>query len=271
MSGSYFCITFQCTSNSEVAWLANHPGDGSSAGTSPSTPSPPPPLSARRSPPDVSPAGLPPFGPFRWNAGAPSRTLDGDRTREERQNPVSRWLIHAVTVVVALVGSSLAVPAQAREVPGKDQWLADTRAAMYGSRAYVGQRVDQGGGRLAVNFDIDNTSLATYYAKGTAVPVVLRFAKYARAHGVTLLFNTGRKRGQLGGVARSLRRVGYDVKEICGRKAGESLTSSKQRCRKHFVAEGYTIIANVGNRDTDFTGGSYERAFRLPNYGNALG
>ena len=184
---------------------------------------------------------------------------------------MARWLVHAVTVVAALVVPALPVPAPAAEVPSKEQWLADTRQAMSGSRAYVGRRVDQGGRRLAVNFDIDNTSLATYYAKGTAVPVVLRFAKYARSQGVTLLFNTGRERGHLAGVARSLRRVGYDVREICGRKPGETLSHSKQRCRAHFVAEGYTLIANVGNRSTDFTGGNYERAFRLPNYGNALG
>ena len=184
---------------------------------------------------------------------------------------MARWLVHAVTLVAALVVPALPVPAQAAEVPSKEQWLSDTRQAMDGSRAYVGRRVDQGGRRLAVNFDIDNTSLATYYAKGTAVPVVLRFAKYARSQGVTLLFNTGRERGHLAGVARSLRRVGYDVREICGRKPGERLSHSKRRCRAHFVAEGYTLIANVGNRSTDFAGGNYERAFRLPNYGNALG
>ena len=153
---------------------------------------------------------------FRWILDTGSRRLGGDRTPEERQRPVSRWLIEAVTVVVALIGSSVSVPAQAHsaELPSKDQWLSDTRVAMYGSRAYVGDRVDEGGRRLAVNFDIDNTSLATYYAKGTAVPVVLRFAKYARSQGVTLLFNTGRLQGQTAGVARSLRRVGYDVREI---------------------------------------------------------
>ena len=188
---------------------------------------------------------------------------------------MSRWLIQVVAVVVALIASfvsvSVSVPAQARELPDKDQWLADTRAAMVGSRAYVGNRVERGGGRLAVNLDIDNTSLATYYARGTAVPVVLRFARYARSKGVALLFNTGRERGQLAGVARSLRRAGYDVREICGRKPGERLVAGKQRCRRHFVSEGYTLIANIGNRDTDFVGGSYERAYRLPNYANQLG
>jgi hypothetical protein len=65
--------------------------------------------------------------------------------------------------------------------------------------------------------------------------------------------------------------VGYRFAEMCGRYQGESLTSSKQRCRQRFVDEGYTIIANVGNRSTDFVGGNYERAFKLPSYSNRLG
>ena len=34
---------------------------------------------------------------------------------------------------------------------------------------------------------------------------------------------------------------------------------------------GYRMIANIGNRRTDFVGGNYMRAYRLPNYGNRLG
>lgn len=186
---------------------------------------------------------------------------------------MSRWLTEAVTVILALIATSVSVPvhAQSQGLPSQDQWLSDTRTAMYGSRAYVADRVDQGGRRLAVNFDIDNTSLATSYAEGTAVPVVLRFARYARSRGVTLLFNTGRLRGHTAGVARSLRRVGYDVEEICARATGEALVHSKQRCRAHFKAEGYTLIANVGNRDTDFVGSGYGRAFKLPDYNGQLG
>lgn len=183
---------------------------------------------------------------------------------------MTRGIVVVATLIAALLTPAFVVPAQAA-VPSKDKWLADTRQAMVGSRAYVDRRVARGGRRLAVNFDIDNTTLATYYDRGTAVPVVLRFARYAHAHGVTLLFNTGRQRGHLAGVTRQLRRVGYTVQEVCGRRAGEPLAHSKQRCRRHFVAEGYRIIANVGNRDTDFVGGNYERAFRLPSYGGQLG
>jgi hypothetical protein len=30
------------------------------------------------------------------------------------------------------------------------------------------------------------------------------------------------------------------------------------------------LIANIGNRSTDFVGGNYLRAYRLPNYGGQL-
>jgi hypothetical protein len=60
------------------------------------------------------------------------------------------------------------------------------------------------------------------------------------------------------------------VAGICGRRDGEGLVHSKTRCRSHYVDLGYTLVANVGNRATDFEGGYYERAYRLPNYDNQL-
>jgi hypothetical protein len=172
---------------------------------------------------------------------------------------------------VVLLATTALWPAQGA-LPSESQWLSDVNQAMSGSRVYVGHRVAHGSG-LAVNLDIDNTSLASHYDYGAAVGVVLRLASYARSRGVTLLFNTGRLRGdgRMVRAARQLRAAGYAVTEVCGRStADEGLAESKQRCRRHFVAEGYTIIANVGNRSTDFAGGDYERAFRLPNYGNQL-
>jgi hypothetical protein len=179
-------------------------------------------------------------------------------------------LLSGALATTGLMAVSVA-PAQAA-LPSESQWIHDTWVAMNGSRVYVDNRVAGGGHQLAVNFDIDNTSLASHYDPGAPVPATVRFAKHANGQGVTLLFNTGRERG--GGrmlqAAAELRKAGYNVKEVCGRKAGEGLAHSKQRCRAHFVAEGYTIIANVGNRSTDFVGGNYERAYKLPNYGNQL-
>lgn len=173
-------------------------------------------------------------------------------------------------VLVALLG--LLAPPTASALASKSRWEADVDRAMSGSHRYIDRRVARGGHRLAVNFDIDNTTLASHYAPGKPVARVLRFARYARSHGVRLLFNTARPRGdgRLLRAERQLERAGYRVAGICGRRHGESLIHGKQRCRRHFVAQGYTLVANVGNRDTDFVGGNYERAFRLPNYDNQL-
>ena len=142
-------------------------------------------------------------------------------------------------------------------MPSKKKWVADTHKALYGSRTYVRDRVAKGGTKLALNLDIDNTSLATYYAPGKPVPVTLRLVKYAKSKGVYILFNTGRARSAP--VRRPSPRSsapGFPVDGLCARYKGESLTHSKQRCRQSFVNNGFTIIANVGNRSTDFVGGT---------------
>lgn len=180
---------------------------------------------------------------------------------------------HRITTLfsVLAVALSLASPAQA-QVPSKREWTTDVVAAMTGSHRYLDQRLQRGGARLAINFDIDNTTLASHYDRGAPVDRVLRFARYARSHGVRLLFNTARLRGdgRMLRARRQLERAGYRVAGLCGRRSGEGLVQSKVRCRRHFVDRGYTLIANVGNRDTDFKGGYYERAYRLPNYNNRL-
>jgi predicted secreted acid phosphatase len=121
--------------------------------------------------------------------------------------------------------------------------------------------------RLAVNFDIDNTVLATYYDGGGAIPRMLRFARLLDRLGVAVVFNTGRVATQKARTVSQLTRAGFPVTEVCLRAKGATLPVGKQACRDHFADEGYTLIANVGNNDTDFVGDGYERAFKLPNYG----
>ena len=190
-----------------------------------------------------------------------------------RPRTTPRHLVAVPLLAALLLTGLLAPPAQAA-LPSQSQWTTDVDHAMSGSRIYLRDRVGDSavGKKLAVNLDIDNTSLASHYDAGTPVPVVLRFARYARSHGVLLLFNTGRRRGggRLLAAERQLTAAGYRVTEVCGRASGEALAAGKQRCRRHFAAQGYTIVANVGNRATDFTGGDYERAFRLPDYDRQL-
>ena len=185
-------------------------------------------------------------------------------------------------VLVAGSGSSSAVaaaprpadPVHARDhVPSRDQWLADVRAVMKGSRGHVRARLaaKRPGERLGVNFDIDNTVLASYYDGGGAIPKMLKLARFLERRGVAVLFNTGRESGLRRSTGRQLGRNGFPVDGLCLRARGRSLVFGKQRCRDLFAARGYTLIANVGNNDTDFVGDGYERAYRLPDYNGALG
>jgi predicted secreted acid phosphatase len=161
----------------------------------------------------------------------------------------------------------------ARKAPTREQWLADVKIAMQGSRGYIKARVASAapGEQLAVNFDIDNTVLATYYDGGGPIPLMTRFSRLLEREGVAMVFNTGRSADQRARTTKQLTRAGFPVAGICLRNKGETLPAGKQRCRDGFIAAGYTLIANVGNNDTDFVGDGYERAFTLPNYDGVLG
>ncbi len=174
---------------------------------------------------------------------------------------------------VTVEASAAPDAAHARKAPTREQWLADVDAAMQGSRVYVRQRVAAAdeGERLAINFDIDNTVIATHYDGGGAIPLMLRFSGLLQRKHVAMVFNTGRSADQRARTIRQLKRVGYPVARLCLRKKGETLPDGKQRCRDNFIDAGYTLIANIGNNDTDFVGDGYERAYRLPNYGGELG
>ncbi|MFL6156618.1 MAG: HAD family acid phosphatase [Marmoricola sp.] len=184
----------------------------------------------------------------------------------------------ALFFVIALVApvspvSPVSAASASTALPTKQQWLADVSKAMYGSRAYLGDRLAAAkpGERLAINLDVDNTALATRYSPGEAIVVVRRFTRYAHNHGIAVFFNTGRGPKAAADARTQLLHAGYTVDRFCHRRTGERLIHGKERCRASFVKAGYTIVANVGNRSTDFVGGNYERAFMLPNYGNRLG
>jgi predicted secreted acid phosphatase len=185
--------------------------------------------------------------------------------------PVLRRLVSAALLALVLVLTAMVPSTQAAAMPSRQQWLHDTVTALAGSRPYVAKRVTQGGSKLALNLDIDNTSLQTYYAAGQAVPATIRLVRYAKSKGVYILFNTGRNVSQRKSTIAQLKKAGYPVDGLCAHYKGEALAHSKQRCRTSFANNGFHIIANVGNRSTDFTGKGYERAYRLPSYNNRLG
>ena len=184
-------------------------------------------------------------------------------------------VLTALLLALALsAGPSVAAPDARRDgVPTREQWLSDVKAAMAGSRAAVRARVaaatpDE---KLAVNFDIDNTVLATYYDGGGPIPQQLKFARFLERQGVGVLFNTGRVASMKRSTLAQLARNGFPVDGLCLRGQGKTLVYGKQACRDGFIDAGWTLIANVGNNDTDFAGDGYETAYVLPNYGGVLG
>lgn len=185
---------------------------------------------------------------------------------------LGRWrnfvvLAGAVALMLASLTAATTPADAASRLPSQKQWLRDVRVAMEGSGKYLNRKVEGKRKKFAINLDIDNSSLATHYDTGAPIRRVLRFVRHAREHHVAILFNTARSGEQLKQARGQLEAAGYPVTQVCGRRAGETSDHSKRRCRRHFIAQGYTIIANVGNRPTDFSGKkNYGRAFRLPNY-----
>ena len=184
-----------------------------------------------------------------------------------------RLLALALLLILALSPQPGSAEPDQRSAPSRADWIQDVRAVMKGSGAYLRERTESGDERLAVNFDIDNSAIATYYdgRDAGAIPRVLRFARRAQALGVQVFFNTARTNGMRERTLDQLSAAGYDVDRLCMRRQGETLPQGKQRCRAKFAAKGFTLIANVGNNPTDFVGGGFEKAYRLPNYGGELG
>ncbi|GGZ94782.1 HAD family acid phosphatase [Streptomyces bluensis] len=204
--------------------------------------------------------------------------------------------IGAVSVVVALgVGGTLGTAGPAAAAPAEatasvaaaqaaaevdyDTWQRDVKAVIDQARPYIQQRTqDTAGQKLAVVFDIDNTTLETdfhpwYQLPTPALKPSLDLAAYARSRGVGIFYVTARP-----GIIESLtewnlKNVGYPVSGLYVRDLPDlfdEVSAYKTSKRAEIEAKGYTIIANIGNNETDLVGGHAERTFKLPDYGGQL-
>ncbi|MFF8830965.1 HAD family acid phosphatase [Streptomyces sp. NPDC015131] len=158
-------------------------------------------------------------------------------------------------------------------------WQRDVAAALSQARPYIEQRTaSPSGKKLAVVFDIDNTSLETdfHYFWEFPTPAVrasLDLARYADSRGVDVFFVTARPGILHAPTAYNLKAVGYPVDGLYVRDLPDlfdEVSAYKTGKRAEIEAKGYTIIANVGNRPTDLVGGHAERTFKLPDYDGKL-
>ena len=106
-------------------------------------------------------------------------------------------------------------------------------------------------------------------ARDPAILPTLQLFKAARAKGVAVFFITGRREDEREKTESNLRLAGYDGWEkLVLRPSGTTTPSAadyKAPERAKIAAQGYTIIANVGDQPSDLAGGYAERTFLVPN------
>ncbi|MER5926970.1 HAD family acid phosphatase [Streptomyces mirabilis] len=202
--------------------------------------------------------------------------------------------IGAVSVVVALgIGGTVTAAGTAAAAPARTAvsataataavdyatWQSDVKAVIDQARPYVEQRTANAAGqKLALVFDIDNTTLETdfhpwYELPTPAVKPSLDLARYARSRGVDIFFISARP-GIISSLTEwNLTSVGYPVSGLYTRDLPDlfdEVSTYKTSKRAEIESRGYTIIANVGNNDSDLVGGHAERTFKLPDYNGQL-
>ena len=141
-----------------------------------------------------------------------------------------------------------------------------------------------------VIFDIDETVLSGYAdeksisfgyipklshewilsADAPAIKETKRLYNYLVAHGFKIIFITGRKHNEYDATIKNLKHEGFTTFEkLIVRQPKEiQLTARdyKSTHRKKLSQEGYRIIGNIGDQDSDLTGGNSGYAVKLPNY-----
>lgn len=184
------------------------------------------------------------------------------------------------------------------------EYHKDLGAVALKATKYLAKRLNKPakpGEKLAVVFDIDETTLSNlphmmandfgyvapvwhrYIASAQAkaiVPVQVVYDMAVRG-GVAVFFITARKESERAGTERNLREVGYetwngiyfmddaapstDSDSGIVFKAPAPTRLFKTRIRKQLTEEGYTIILNIGDQESDLAGGYAKKTFKLPN------
>ena len=102
----------------------------------------------------------------------------------------------------------------------------------------------------------------------TAIAPTLHLFDTARATGVKVFFITGRREAERAWTERNLLSAGYSGWEALVMKP-ETLDATaaayKAAARADIESNGFTIVANVGDQQSDLDGGHAERSFKLPN------
>ncbi len=143
--------------------------------------------------------------------------------------------------------------------------------------------------KLAIVLDIDDTSLSNYTdivnrnfcdnakdieagirrGNAPAIAPILNLYKDARNEKVAIFFVTGRGPELQKATERNLKTAGYTTwNGIYFRPkedTNQSVVPYKAQVRSNIERSGYTIVASIGDQDSDLAGGYAEKTFKLPN------
>lgn len=171
------------------------------------------------------------------------------------------------------------------------EYERDLTAVAKRAQAWLEQRAAQrqGGEKLAIVFDLDETLLKNYphiaendfgyvpeiwnewvaKADAPAIEPVREVYRTARKLGVSVIYITGRAETQYAATERNLKAIGCGdfVEMVCKPEALKraSAATFKAGARERLTKAGWTIVASIGDQQSDLDGGFAERTFKLPN------
>jgi phosphoglycolate phosphatase-like HAD superfamily hydrolase len=141
--------------------------------------------------------------------------------------------------------------------------------------------------KQAIVFDVDETLLSNYSAIvadgfvygpksqaeatdeiGVAIKPSLDLYNLAKSKGIAVFLITGRPEAQRAPTEDNLKREGFtDYQQAILKPAGfpGTTVAYKSGARQAIEAQGYDIVANVGDQYSDLAGGYADAAFKLPN------
>jgi len=169
------------------------------------------------------------------------------------------------------------------------RYLKDVAAVSAEAKAWITQRAAHRapGERLGLVMDLDETLFFNWpeiqaaefaydpirwnawIAAAAAQPIepVREIYELARKNGVEVIFITGRRERQRDATVVNLQRIQCaDYAVLICRPVDSQGTAAafKTATRKQLVQEGRVIIANIGDQQSDLSGGFAERVFKLP-------
>ncbi len=161
------------------------------------------------------------------------------------------------------------------------------------AHAYLSERITQNRQlkhpkKLAIVLDIDETSLSNYpgikafnlggtprqindiitQAKDPAIKPILKLYQFALKNNVSVFFVTGRKERLRTATIKNLRDAGYKKWQALYLKpnnyAQASVIPYKTAMRKKIASQGYDIVFNIGDQDSDLAGGYADNVYKVP-------